>query len=98
MGIEKELEKYGVWIKVGPVDISREDISNPVHLEDIEHIPELIPDDVPDLSNDFIQDEIPDVVPPLIPEELPDKMRDEVRSVLVQLDELLSRLPRQTQG
>lgn len=97
MDIEKELERYGVWIKVGPVDISGEDDSHPVQLGDIELVPDLIPDDVPDSSSNFIQDEIPEVIPPLLPAELPDKMRDEVRSVLMQLDELLARLPRQNQ-
>ena len=85
MNIDEELEKYGVWIKKGPMDSPREDIE-PLDLIPVENTAsDTFPDDV-------LKDEIPEAALDAIPDEIPDSMRDEVRSILVRLNQLLNQI------
>lgn len=85
MNIDEELEKYGVWIKKGPMDSSQEDI------EPLDLIPadNTASDTIPD---DVLKDEIPEMALDAIPDEIPDSIRDEVRSILIRLDQLLNQI------
>ena len=85
MNIDEELEKYGVWIKKGPMDSPKED-SEPL---------DLIPVDNTDsdaIQDDILKDEIPEIALDAIPDEIPDSMRSEVRSILIRLDQLLNQI------
>lgn len=85
MNIDDELEKYGVWIKRGPMDSVQED-AEPLDLLSID-APVAEP-----IQDVILQDEIPEEPLEVIPDELPDEMRDEVRSILVRLDQLLNQI------
>ncbi len=85
MNIDDELEKYGVWIKRGPMDSVQED-AEPLDLISID-APVFTP-----IQDDILQDIIPEEALDMIPEETPDSMRDEVRSILVRLDQLLNQI------
>ena len=85
MNIDEELEKYGVWIKKGPMDSPKED-SEPL---------DLIPVDNTDsdaIQDDILKDESPEIARDAIPDEIPDSMRSEVRSILIRLDQLLNQI------
>ena len=85
MNIDEELEKYGVWIKKGPMDSPKED-SEPL---------DLIPVDNTDsdaIQDDILKDEIPEIALDAIPDEIPESMRSEVRSILIRLDQLLNQI------
>jgi len=85
MSIDEELEKYGVWIKKGPMDSPRED-AEPLDLIPVDNtVSDAIPDDI-------LKDEIPEVALDAIPDEIPDSMRSEVRSILIRLDQLLNQI------
>lgn len=85
MNIDEELEKYGVWIKKGPMDSPQEDT------EPLELIPadSTASDTIPD---DILKDELPEFVLDAVPDEIPDSMRSEVRSILIRLDQLLNQI------
>ena len=85
MGIDDELEKYGVWIRRGPMDCPQEDTEPLELLSDVSCAEDAIPDEI-------LKDEIPEEPLEAVPEELSDPMRDEVRSVLKKLDQLLVEL------
>lgn len=85
MSIDEELEKYGVWIKKGPMDSTRED-SEPLDLIPADN---TVSDTIPD---DILKDEIPEAALDAVPEEIPDSMRSEVHSILVRLDQLLDQI------
>lgn len=85
MNIDDELEKYGVWIKRGPMDSVQED-SEPLDLLSID-APVAEP-----IQDQILQDELPEVPLDAIPDEIPDAMRSEVRSILVRLDQLLNQI------
>ena len=85
MDIDEELEKYGVWIKKGPMDSPQED-SEPLDLIPVDStVSDAIPDDI-------LKAEIPEVALDAIPDEIPDSMRSEVRSILIRLDQLLNQI------
>ena len=85
MKIDEELEKYGVWIKKGPIDSPGEE------LEPLDLIP--IDNTVSNAINDDIfRDEIPHKVTYTIPANIPDSMKSEVRSILLRLDQLLNQI------
>ena len=85
MNIDDELEKYGVWIKKGPMDSPRED-AEPLDLIPVDNTSsDTIPDDI-------LKDEIPEAALDAIPDEIPDSMRSEVRSILIRLDQLLNQI------
>ena len=85
MNIDDELEKYGVWIKRGPMDSVQED-SEPLELLSMDApVKEAIQDVI-------LEDQIPEEALDAIPDEIPDTMRDEVRSILVRLDQLLNQI------
>lgn len=85
MSIDDELEKYGVWIRRGPMDCTQEDAEPLELVSDSDVVPDIIPDDI-------LQDEIPEEALEMVPDEMQDPMREEVRSVLVRLDQLLAEL------
>ena len=85
MNIDDELEKYGVWIKRGPMDSVQED-SEPLELISADSIV------TEPIQDDILQDEISEEPLDVIPDENPDMMRDEVRSILVRLDQLLNQI------
>ena len=85
MNIDEELEKYGVWIKKGPMDSPQED-AEPLDLIPMENTDsDAIPDEI-------LKDEIPAIALDAIPDEIPDSMRSEVRSILIRLDQLLNQI------
>ena len=85
MNIDDELEKYGVWIKRGPMDSVQED-AEPLDLLSID-APVVEP-----IQDDILKDEMPEEPLEAIPDDNPDVMRDEVRSILVRLDQLLNQI------
>ena len=85
MNIDDELEKYGVWIKRGPMDSVQED-SEPLELISADSVV------IEPIQDDILQDEISEEPLDVIPDENPDMMRDEVRSILVRLDQLLNQI------
>ena len=85
MNIDEELEKYGVWIKRGPMDSVQED-SEPLELISADSVV------TEPIQDDILQDEISEEPLDVIPDENPDMMRDEVRSILVRLDQLLNQI------
>ena len=85
MNIDDELEKYGVWIKRGPMDSVQED-SEPLELISADSIV------TEPIQDDILQDEISEEPLEVIPDETPDTMRSEVRSILVRLDQLLDQI------
>ena len=85
MNIDDELEKYGVWIKRGPMDSVQED-SEPLELISADSVV------TEPIQDDILQDEIAEEPLDVIPDENPDMMRDEVRSILVRLDQLLNQI------
>ena len=85
MNIDDELEKYGVWIKRGPMDSVQED-SEPLELISADSVV------TEPIQDDILQDEISEEPLDVIPDENPDVMRDEVRSILVRLDQLLNQI------
>lgn len=85
MNIDDELEKYGVWIKRGPMDSVQED-SEPLELISADSVV------TEPIQDDILQDEISEEPLDVIPDENPDMMRDEVRSILVRLDQLLNQI------
>lgn len=58
MSMEKEIEKYGVWIKSGPVKVTAADTEEPLDLEEIpdEVIQEF--EEADEESGEFILDDI----------------------------------------
>ena len=85
MNIDEELEKYGVWIKKGPMDSPKED-SEPLDLVPVDNT------DSDAIQDDILKDEIPEIALDAISDEIPDSMRSEVRSILIRLDQLLNQI------
>ena len=61
MNIDEELEKYGVWIKKGPMDSPQEDAEPldliPMENTDSDAIPdEILKDEIPAIALDAIPD------------------------------------------